>query len=152
LKARFTNYLSLVLVAAGLILSIGCASIYKGHSDSLRLKIIDAKTGDPVPGVSAIWREDLDDLLTGHYQTGPTNLASSNAEGIILIPEVHKKMAGRFILSCPGYHTTYGLYSEGELKVSGEIQPAPIPQDTFTLDDAQTIGLSDDSFLIRMQK
>ena len=144
--------MTLTFVAAGLLLSIGCASIYQGHADSIRLKVVDAKTGDPVPAVSTVWREDLDDLLTGHYQTGPTNLALSNENGIIVIPEVHKRMAGRLVLSCPGYHTMYGIYSEGQLNVSGEIQPAPIPQDIFTLDDAQTAGETGGSFVIRMQK
>jgi hypothetical protein len=152
LKPYFAHFLKLTFVAAALLLAIGCANMYTGHAGALRLKVVDARTGDPLLGVSAVWREDLDDLLTGHYQTGPTNPPSSDSNGIITINLVHPKMTGRVTLSCYSYTTVYGIYSSGSLETSDNIQPPPLPQDTFTLDDAQTAGLSGDTFVVRMHK
>lgn len=126
--------------------------MYTGHAGALRLKVVDARTGDPLPGVSAVWREDVDDLLAGHFQTGPTNLPSSDNSGIITINLVHPKMTGRLTLSCIGYTTVYGSYSDGTLDTSDNIQPPPMPQDLFTLDDAQTAGISGNAFIVRMHK
>ncbi len=152
MKPHFTNFLKLTFVAAALLLAIGCANMYTGHAGDIRLKVVDSRTGDPLPGVSAVWREDLDDILTGHYQTGPTNLPSSDNSGIITISLAHPKMTGRVTLSCYSYTTVYGIYSGGSLETSDNIQPPPLPQDTFTLDDAQTAAMSGNSFTIRMHK
>ena len=119
---------------AGLVLATGCRSLVTGRASAIRLKIVDYKTGEPLPGVSGIWREDLEDVAYGRYQTGPTDLLPSNDSGIISIDVVHSKMTGRLILSCPGYTTVYGSYSEGTLNTSDHIQPPPLPQDLFTLD------------------
>ncbi len=126
--------------------------MYTGHAGAIRVKVVDARTGDPLPGVSAIWREDVDDLLAGHFQTGPTNLPSSDNNGIITINLEHPKMVGRLTLSCYGYTTIYGSYSDGSLETSDNIQPPPMPQDVFTLDDAQEAGISGNSFIVRMHK
>jgi hypothetical protein len=151
-KAYFTNALRLTVVAAALLLAAGCASVYKGHAGTIRLKVVSARTGLPLSGVSAVWREDLDDMLAGHFQTGPTNLPPSDDSGIITISPVHPKMTGRLTLSCYGYTTVYGIYSDGSLDISDDIQPPPLPQDLFTLDDEQAAGRSDNTFLIRMHK
>ena len=45
-----------------------------GHANTVRLKIVDAKTGDPVSGVSAVWREDQDDMMYGTSHLGPMDL------------------------------------------------------------------------------
>ena len=140
------------MVAAGLLMAVGCSSMITGQSDTLRLKIVDAKTGDPVPGVSAVWREDVDNLLFGHFQTGPTSMPPSDKDGFITISGVKDKMVGRLILSCDGYTTEYGVYSDGSLQSSDNIQPPPIPQDLFTLDDAETDARVNGYFVIRMHK
>lgn len=142
----------MIFIAAGLLMALGCASMFTGQSGTIRLKVVDAKTGQPLPGASAVWREDLDDLLAGHLQIGPTNLPPSDESGIIVIGGARNKMVGRLILSEPGYSTVYGVYSDGELNVSGEIQPPPIAQDVFTLDDAQSAGLADGNFVVRMHR
>ena len=141
-----------MFVAAGLLMATGCASMFTGQSSTIRLKVVDARTGQPLSGASVVWREDLDDLLAGHLQNGPTNLPPSDESGIIVIGGVRNKMVGRFILSEPGYSTMYGVYSDGELNVSDDIQPPPIDQGVFTLDDAQTAGLADGNFVVRMHR
>lgn len=126
--------------------------MYTGHAVAIRLKVVDSETGQPLAGVSAIWREDLDDMLAGHFQTGPTNLPSSDGSGVITVSLVHPKMTGRIILSRFGYTTVYGVYSNGSLDDSDNIQPPPLPQDLFTLDDSQPAGRADNAFLVRMHK
>jgi hypothetical protein len=152
LKPQFANFLKLTVVAAGLLMAIGCASYFTGQTSAIRLKVVDARTGEPVPGVTAVWREDEDDLLVGHFQTGPTNLPPSNSGGYITIEPVKAKMVGRLTLSCVGYTTAYGIYSDGSLGTSDNIQPPPMPQDLFTLDDTQTAGKVDGYFLVRMHQ
>jgi predicted small lipoprotein YifL len=150
MKLLFSTLTSLV---AGLFLLTGCAGMVHGHARAIRLKIVDAKTGDPVPGVSAVWREDQDDMLYGTSHLGPMDLPPSDNNGAITITAAHEKMDGRFILAHLGYVTLYGVYSGGTLNVSREIQPPPFPQDIFVLDDAQTIGQNTDgTFVIRMPK
>jgi hypothetical protein len=151
LKPQFA-FLKLMFVAAGLLMAIGCASYFTGKPETIRLKVVDARTGAPVPGVAAIWREDEDDLLTGHYQTGPTNLPPSDIGGYITIEPVKEKMTGRLVLSHFGYTTLYGLYSEDSLGTSDTIQPPPMPQDLFTLDDTATAEKIDGYFLVKMHQ
>ena len=123
-----------------------------GHTSAVRLKVVDANTGLPLSGVSAVWREDLDDLLAGHLQNGPTNLPPSDYSGSITINLVHPKMTERLILSCFGYTTVYGTYADGRLETSDNIQPSPLPQDLFILDDSQPAGRVNNSLLVRMHK
>jgi hypothetical protein len=152
LKLHFANSLKLTFVAAGLLMAIGCASYFTGQTSAIRVKVIDAKTGQPVPGVTAVWREDEDDLLAGHFQVGPTNLAPSDAGGFITVDIVKEKMAGRLTLSHFDYTTVYGTYSDGSLETSDNIQPPPLPQDLFILDDAQAATRIDGYFLVRMHQ
>jgi hypothetical protein len=148
-------FIALVLTSlvAGLFLLTGCASMRYGHAHPIRLKLVDAKYGDPVPGVSAVWREDQDDLLYGASHLGPASLPPSDDNGMVTINAAHEKMVGRFVLTCPGYVTLYGVYSDGSLNISREIQPPPFPQDIFVLDDPQTITPeTDGSYTVRMPK
>jgi hypothetical protein len=122
-----------------------------GRAGVIRLEIVDAKTGQPISGVSAVWREDVDDVAFGHFQNGPIDLPPSNDKGIITISQSHKKMIGRLTLAQTGYLTSYGVYSGGSLSLSQEIQPPPFPQDLFMLDDEQTaVEHSDGTFVVRM--
>ena len=135
-----------------MLIAIGCASYFTGQSKTIRLKVVDARTGAPVPGVTAVWREDEDDLLTGHYQTGPMNLPATDSGGFMTIEPVKEKMTGRLVLTRLNYTTAYGIYSEGNLDFSDTIQPPPMAQDLFTLDDAQTAEKIDGYFLVRMHQ
>ncbi len=144
--------LVLAPIMAGLLLAAGCANLFKGHASVIRIEVADYKTGQPLPGVYAAWREDLDDMTYGHYQTASTNLSPSDDSGIISVSPVHGRMTGRLILSCPGYTTVYGIYSDGSLDTSDHIQPPPLPQDVFTLDDSEPCGQANGCFLVRMHK
>ena len=153
MKLHFSVLFASAAVAAGLFLLTGCSSIKYGSAHTVRLKIVDAKTGDPLSGVSAMWRQDQDDLLYGASHLGPDSLKPSDDKGELAIPDVREKMAGRLILACPGYVTMYGVYLGDSLSLSREIQPPPLPQDIFELDDPQTDDeLSDGRLVVRMPK
>jgi hypothetical protein len=153
MKFRFSILFALIAVVMGLPLLTGCSSIKYGSAHTVRLKIVDAKTGDPLSGVSAMWRQDQDDLLYGTSHLGPTDLKPSDVKGELAIPDVREKMTGRLVLDCPGHVTMYGVYSGGSLSLSREIQPPPLPQDLFELDDPQTDDeLSDGNLVVRMPK
>jgi hypothetical protein len=153
LKLSLANFSTLSFVLAGWLLAAGCASMVTGRAGTIRLEIVDAKTGQPLSGVSAVWREDLDDLAFGHFQTGPIDLPASNDKGIITISQSHGKMIGRLILAHTGYVKSYGFFSGGSLSLSQEIQPPPFPQDLFVLDDEQTsVEHSGGIFVVRMPK
>lgn len=124
----------------------------KGRASVVKLIVIDSKTGQPLAGASPLWREDADDLFFGHSQNGPSYLPPSSDAGIITINDAHKKMDGRLVLSRPGYTTVYATYSDGSVETSDNIQPPPMPQDLFILDDAQTASMSDNCFIIRMHQ
>jgi len=153
MKSHFSIALALTSLVVGFFLVSGCASMKYGHAHAIRLKLVDAKYGDPVPGVSIMWREDADDLLLGTSHLGPTSLTPSDDNGMVTINAAHEKMVGRFILTYPGYVTLYGVYSDGGLNISREIQPPPFPQDVFVLDDPQIITPeTDGSYTVRMPK
>jgi hypothetical protein len=153
MKFRFSITFALAIAAAGLFLVTGCASMRYGHTHAIRLKIVDAKYGDPISGTTGTWREDQDDLWYGESHLGPASLSPSNDKGEITINAAHAKMVGRFILTHDGYVTLYGVYSDGSLNVSREIQPSPFPQDVFELDDPQAITPeTDGSYTVRMPK
>lgn len=147
MKPRFAGLLRLAL------LTVPCFLLATGCASTIQLKVVDAKTSQPLAGVSAVWREDVYDLILGKFQTGPTNLPPSNDSGIITINDVHKKRIGRLILSHPGYLTVYGAYSAGRLEFSGAIRPPPLPQDRFILEDPRIwASLTNGCFLIPMPK
>jgi hypothetical protein len=144
--------LVLAPIVIGLILAVGCRSLVTGHTSAIHLRVVDSKTGQPLPGASGVWREDLEDVAYGRYQTGPTGLLPSDNSGVISIDVVHSKMTGRLILSCPGYTTVYGSYSEGTLSTSDHIQPPPFPQEVFVLDDSQPCNHEGGYFIVPMHK
>ena len=152
MNSYFTKLFTLATVVAGLILAAGCADMVTGRANTIRLKVVDYKNAQPMQGVSAVWREDFDDVGFGHFQTGPTNLPPSDSNGFITINLVHPKMTGRLILSSPGYTTVYGIYSEGSLDTSDSIEPPPLPQDLFALDEPQTSSHANGYFLVRMHQ
>jgi hypothetical protein len=154
MKLRFPIAFALTILTAGFFLLTGCASVRYGHIHAIRLKIVDAKYGDPISGVTGTWREDQDDMLYGASHLGPASLPPSNDKGEITIATAHEKTVGRFILTRDGYVTLYGVYNtDGSLNVSREIQPPPFPQDVFEIDDARAITPeTDGSYTVRMPK
>ena len=125
-----------------------------GCAHTLHLKVVDAKSGEPLAGVSTLWREDSAyNLLTGRrHQTRPNNLMSGQ-DGLITVNTIHKKWVSRFVFSHVGYATLYGIYTPESLELARGVRPDPLPQDRFILLDPRfLVGPSNGCFLIPMQK
>jgi hypothetical protein len=142
----FSQKIAMALVAISLF-TVGCAQ-------TLCIKTVDAASGQPLAGVSAVWREDSSyELLTGQrHQAGPTNLVSSE-DGTITVGGMHKKWVSRFVFSRTGYATLYGIYGPEGLTLAERIKPSPLPQDRFILEEPQIfIGPSNGCVLVKMPK
>lgn len=121
-----------MLLVAGNCLFTGCAHMEAGRHTQFTIKVVDEKNNQPVPGVSAVWREDLDDLIFGHFQIGPTNLQPSDDAGIIKIIPARGKMIGRLILSRPGGFMLYCGYASGKFAYSRDIVSTEVREAVWT--------------------
>jgi hypothetical protein len=84
--------------------------------ETIAFKTIDAATGQPLAGVSTVWRMDSYTFLgnsTFHY--GQTNVPPSGEDGVIVIDGIYKSKTSKFIFSRTGYATVYGIYLDGSL-------------------------------------
>jgi hypothetical protein len=136
----------IVLFAASLLL-VGCAH-------TICLKIVDSSNNQPLAGARIVWRQDSAyNMLTGkRHSAGPTNLVS-NESGVVVVKGIHKKWASRFIFSHPGYGTLYGTYWPQHLNLAKNIMSAPLPQDTFILEEPPTIQESTNGcFIVPLQR
>lgn len=79
-----------MLLFVGTCLFAGCASMEEGRVTQFRIKVVDKRSNQPVPGISAVWSEEIDSLFHGHFQIGPTNLQPSDDAGIIKVIPVSK--------------------------------------------------------------
>jgi hypothetical protein len=121
-----------MLLVAGNCLFTGCARMEAGRHTQFTIKVVDEKNNQPVPGVSAVWREDLNDLILGHFQIGPTKLQPSNDAGMIKIVPVREGMVGCLTLTRPGGFKLYCGYAEGRLGYSGGMFPiASMPDEDY---------------------
>jgi len=136
MKLQQFGRITAMLFVAGACLYTGCASMETGRLTSFTIKVVDERNNQPVPGVSAVWREDLNDVIFGPFQIGPTNLQPSDDAGIIKIFPVRERMIGSLILSRPGGFTLYCKYSESTLEYSKVIIGRP--QDYFVLAEPRT--------------
>ncbi|HTV42262.1 MAG TPA: hypothetical protein VMF08_16955 [Candidatus Sulfotelmatobacter sp.] len=107
----------LFLVPAAVFLATGCASMFVGRVMTMQLKVVDAKTGRPLSGVSVVWREVEHDPVLGDFRAGPLDLASDE-NGVITIKRTHTKVIGYITLNRPGYAATYCAYGWGSFEVS----------------------------------
>lgn len=136
-----------MLLVAGICLFTGCACIDTGRLTSFTIKVVDESNNQPIPGVSAVWSEEINDLLLGrHYQIGPTNLQPSDDAGMIKIFPVRERMIGSLILSRPGGFTLYCKYAEGMLEYSKAIIGRP--QGYFVLADPWTWAVRTNGYFI----
>lgn len=125
-----------MLLVVGTCLFTGCASMEMGHLTQFTIKIVDEGNNQPVPGVSAVWSEEIDSVIRGHFQIGPTNLQPSDDAGMIKIFPVRDQMIGSLILSRPGGFTLYCKWGERRLQYSKAIIGQP--QGYFVLADPWT--------------
>src|SRR5207302_9601841 len=147
MRPHFASSVRLLIALTPLSLAISCAR-------TLRIKTVDAATGQPLAGVSTSWRQDYNGYFRLEHE-GPTNLPPSWQDGIIRIEGVHRYWGSRFIFSCPGYSNVYGFYSVGRLGLAESVTylPSGPLEDEFILEGKPTsASLSNGCFLIPMPK
>jgi hypothetical protein len=136
-----------MLLVVGTCLFTGCARMDSGRLTQFRTKVVDEGNNRPVPGVSAVWSDEIDDLWFGHFQIGPTNLQPSDDAGIIKIVPEREGMIGCLTLTRPGGFKLYCSYSEGKLEYSIAIIGSPLP-DYFVLADPRTWAVRTNGYFI----
>ena len=138
----------LISACSGAALLVGCAH-------TIRIKVVDAATREPLEGVCTRWLQARHQLFQPLDQEGPTNLPPSGREGTIVIGRLHRGWSSELIFSSPGYSNVYAHYSTGSLSLAGRMKyfaPGPL-QDQFILEgNVTTADKSNGWFLIEMRK
>jgi hypothetical protein len=138
-----------IAVFVGAALLVGCAH-------SIRVKAVDAITGQPLAGVATEWRQNRHQMFQLIAHTGPIHLSPSDHDGLIEVRPIYRTWSSQFVFSLPGYQNVYGHYSwhrdlvvctdvsyitsgqlEGEFRFEGKMEVA---------------SKSNWCFLVRMQK
>jgi hypothetical protein len=143
---QFARITALLLVA-GTCLFTGCARMDTGRLTQFRIKVVDERNSKPIPSVSAVWEDDINDLILGHFQIGPINLQPSDDAGMIKIVPEREGMVGSLTLTRPGGFTLYCSYSEGALEYSRGINFS-IPEEGFVLADPRTWAVRTNGYFI----
>lgn len=126
-----------------------------GGSHTIRLKVVDAATHQPLEGVSAQWVQARHQMFQELKQEGPTNLPPTGLDGVIKVGGLHRWWSSDFIFSLPGYSNVYGVYGTRGLTLSGRMKHFPPGrlQDQFYLEGNLTVAdKSNGCFLVEMQK
>ena len=109
-KVSMRNPLIIIAcVLATAFFMAGCAS-----TSTLHFRTVDARTGEPIAGVTTTYSNYVYDMVFGgYYHFGPTNLPPSNGNGVIIVQGVPKYRVNVFDLSCLGYQNLQCVYSAG---------------------------------------
>jgi hypothetical protein len=94
--------LLLVALSAG-----GCKS-----TSTWCFRVVDSQTGQPLSGVGTVWVQSKTDWHGDFQKCGPTNLAPSQADGLITIPDVHASWGGKLTFSRSGYADVWCEYED----------------------------------------
>jgi hypothetical protein len=107
--------------------SLALALLVTGCTQTVGVKPVNAATGQPVPGVTGTWRQDVADLLLGVRHRGPKDLPEAALDGTISLRGVHKHWISSFVLRRPGFTTEYGVYAGGSLAFAERTNSASWP-------------------------
>jgi hypothetical protein len=132
-------------------------------TETIRFNAIDAKTGQPLDGVSTCVTQYRTSVLHGCESLKPINLLRSNTNGLIMASKLEKVWLTEFVFSCDGYLNTYGnyQYNQGNFSYSNGTNAffphlpieSPLPfDDVFALQEPVTICQSSNGcFLIKLK-
>jgi len=138
----------LIAACSGAALLVGCAH-------TIRIKIVDATTREPLEGVSTRWLQARHQMFQQLKQEGPTNLPPSRQDGTIVVGGLHTWWSSDLIFSCPGYSNVYGQYGSGILCLARRMRyfpPGPL-QEQFILEGGVRVAeKSSGCFVVEMQK
>jgi hypothetical protein len=137
-----------------------CAGLaFVGCAQKICLKAVDARTHEPLEGVSVQWLQARNQMFQLRKQEGPTNLPPSGTDGVIRVVGLHRWWSSDFIFACPGYSNVYGGYDSGRLTLAPAMShypPMPWPdpfKDQFTLEGQLKLAQkSNGCFLVEMHK
>jgi hypothetical protein len=131
-------------------------AVLAGCAHSIRIKAVDATTGQPLVGVATEWRQNRHQMFQRIAHTAPTNLPPSGQEGLIEVRGIYRTWNSQFVFSLPGYSTVYGhYYSGGDLNLSTQVSriPSGLFAGEFYLEGKlEAVGKTNGCFLVRMQK
>jgi len=132
---------------------------FVGCAHTICLKAVDARTHEPLEGVSVQWLQARHQMFQSLKQEGPTNLSPSGPDGITRVVGLHRSWTSEFIFACPGYSNVYGGYGSGRLTLAAAMShypPVPWPgpfKDQFMLEGQLKLAhKSNGCFLIEMHK
>ena len=93
-----------IAACVGAVVLVGCAN-------SIRIKAVDAVTGQPLSGVTAEWRQNRHQISQLIAHTGPIKLPPSDRDGLIEVRPIYRTWSSQFVFLVPGCSNTYGQYS-----------------------------------------
>jgi hypothetical protein len=134
--ARF----SLALLIASLLVT-GCVH-------TVRLKAVDATTGQPLQGVRTVWRQDVADLLIGVRHRGPESLPASKDDGIIMVNTVREHWNNSFLFTRSGFATLYGVYGSHPVALAEHTNAITYPWRPFDLQDPTILVRPTNGFIV----
>ena len=103
------------------------ALLATGCTHTVRVKPVNAATGQPLPGVTGTWRQDVADLLLGVRHRGPKDIPEAAPDGTITLRGVHKSWITSFVLQRPGFTTKHLVYAGGSLALAERTNSASWP-------------------------
>lgn len=92
--------------------------LFAGCTHTVRVRPVNAATGQTLTGVTGTWRQDVADLLLGVRHRGPKELPEAASDGTTRLRGVHKHWITSFVLRHPGFATEYGVYTAGSLALA----------------------------------
>src|SRR5260370_4307515 len=78
---------------------------------TIHIKTVDARTGQPLAGVTTVWRQDRYQMFQTIVHSDPIRESPSGRVGSIEVSGLHRNWKSTLFFSCPGYSNVYGLYS-----------------------------------------
>jgi len=131
----------LIFSAVAMLFLAGCAH-------TVRLKVVDVTTGQPLDGVKTIWRQDAYDLLLGERHRGPATIPVSRPDGVITLRGVHEVWITSFTFTRQGFVTLYGVYAGHVLDVAEHENLTSYAWHPVDLTDPVTRALATNGFIL----
>lgn len=109
----------IVVVAALTLGLMGCAL------RTINIKTVDGRTGQPLAGVTTVWRQDRYQMFQTIVHSDPIVALPSGQDGTIDISGLHRNWTCTLMFSCPGYSDVYGQYSGSGMTLASKMECVP---------------------------
>jgi hypothetical protein len=118
---------------------------------TIKVKMVDASTGQPIAGVTTLWRQDRYQMFETIAHSDLLREPASGPGGIIEIGGIYRNWNQTFVFFCPGYSNAYVAYS-GTMTLADKLDCIP-PfgfGDRFELDGRSEMKTVEDRALDRI--